>query len=86
MMPVRATAAFRKPRSKLLLWPTSTARLQPLDFSDLRTLLKISPSACSSLTAMRSGWPSLMPVKSSAACSTLAPSNGSMRKNEVCSG
>ena len=36
-------------------------------------------SALSSLTAMRSGWSSLMPVNSSAAASMLAPSNGSTR-------
>ncbi|MNC62301.1 hypothetical protein D3C75_1123130 [compost metagenome] len=76
----RATAALRKPRSKLLLWPTRIARLQPLAFSALRTPRKISVRADSSLTAMRSGWSSLIPVNSRAACSMLAPSNGSTRK------
>ncbi|MOA52302.1 hypothetical protein D3C78_1755840 [compost metagenome] len=51
----RAAAALRKPRSKLLLWPTRMARLQPLAFNALRTPRKMSVSALSSLTAMRSG-------------------------------
>ncbi|MOA35241.1 hypothetical protein D3C78_1566800 [compost metagenome] len=76
---LRVTAALRKPRSKLLLWPTRIARLQPLALSALRTPRKMSVSALSSLTAMRSGWSSLMPVNSSAAASILAPSNGSTR-------
>ena len=48
----RATAALRKPRSKLLLWPTRIARLQPLAFRALRTPRKISVRAASSLTAL----------------------------------
>ncbi|MNP56170.1 hypothetical protein D3C76_1508760 [compost metagenome] len=86
LRPVRLTAAFRKPRSKLLLWPTRMARLQPLALIDLRRPRKISVSACSSLTAMRSGWSSLIPVNSRAACSILAPSKGSTRKKWVWSG
>src|SRR5690606_17963043 len=85
-MSVRSTAALRKPRSKKALWPTSTARLQPADFTALRTCLKISVRAWLSLTAIRSGWSSLMPVNSSAAGSTLAPSKGSIRKKCVWSG
>ncbi|MNR36823.1 hypothetical protein D3C85_1547950 [compost metagenome] len=54
-MSVRATAALRKFRSKLLLCPTRIARLQPLAFNALRTPRKISVKAASSLTAMRSG-------------------------------
>ena len=77
LMSARSLAALRKPWSKKLLCPTSTARLQPCAFTALRTGSNTPLSAVISPTAPRSGLLGSMPVKSSAACSILAPGKGS---------